>query len=347
MRAYETARPTRAAPNGIVHDNGETARELGHERVIEIQRARMLVALVEVSAERGAANVAVAHVVQRAGVSRRTFYELFIDREDCFLAALDDVIVRSSRYVLGEYDPEARWVERVRSALIALLEFLEVEHCAGQLLIVGSLGAGHRAIERRQRCIAQMISLVDEGRNESKAGADLPPLTAEGVVGGVLSVLHSRLLTSPPSAKEDPGRGDPHVDSLRDLTGALMSMIVLPYLGPVVARREFAKPVPKAPSAATRHEGNPLGELEMRLTYRTVRVLMAIAARPGSSNRAVADMAEVTDQGQMSKLLSRLQQIGLIENSGGGAARGEPNAWTLTDKGWRVQRAIAERTLED
>jgi DNA-binding MarR family transcriptional regulator len=122
-----------------------------------------------------------------------------------------------------------------------------------------------------------------------------------------------------------------------------MSMIVLPYLGPAAARKELAKPVPQAP-LATRHEGNPLGGLEMRLTYRTVRVLMAIAAHPGSSNRIVADAAEVTDQGQMSKLLARLHDIDLVENTGGGAARGEPNAWTLTEKGWRVQGVIAEQT---
>jgi DNA-binding MarR family transcriptional regulator len=80
----------------------------------------------------------------------------------------------------------------------------------------------------------------------------------------------------------------------------------------------------------------------MRLTYRTVRALMAIAEHPGSSNRVIANAAEVIDQGQMSKLLARLQQLGLIENTGGGSARGEPNAWTLTDKGWRVQGALAE-----
>jgi DNA-binding MarR family transcriptional regulator len=116
-------------------------------------------------------------------------------------------------------------------------------------------------------------------------------------------------------------------------------MIVLPYLGPAAARKELARPAPKPPRVS-RAERNPLGELDMRLTYRTVRVLMAIAAQPGSSNRVVADTAEVTDQGQMSKLLARLHDIGLIENTGGGPAKGEPNAWTLTDKGWQIQEAI-------
>lgn len=337
---------TREAPalsvKGIDRDH-----PLGRERVLGIQRARILAGMVEVCAERGTGNVTVAHIVARAGISRRTFYALFSDRKDCFLGAFDDGVARASRYVLAAYDPKVGWSERVRAALIGLLSFLEQEPYVGQLLIVGSLGAGSRAQQRRQRCIAQMIELVDEGRGESKAGADLPPLTAEGIVGGVLSVLHSRLLASAPLA--DVRRADGSTgrrakgDSLLGLTSPLMGMIVLPYLGPAAARRELARQVRKARLDRPYAGSNPLGRLEMRLTYRTVRVLVAIAAHPGSSNRVIAETAEVTDQGQMSRLLARLNDIGLIENTGGGAVRGEPNAWTLTDKGWRVQGAIAEQ----
>lgn len=355
MRSKGRASSIEAVSDGVTGDgNGVTAAALGRERVVEIQRARILAAMVEECAARGAGNVTVAHIVARAGVSRRTFYELFADREDCFLGAFDDGITRASRHVLDAYDPSARWVQRVRMALTSLLSFLEVERELGQLLVVGSLGAGHRALQRRQRGIAQMIALVDEGREEARAGTEPPPLTAEGIVGGVLSVLHARLLAGSSSAVEKNPRerrrdGDSPVSELGllALTGALMGMIVLPYLGPAVARRELARPVPKPAVGAHRSEGNPLGHLEMRLTYRTVRVLMAIAAHPGSSNRVIADAAEVTDQGQMSKLLARLHDIGLIANTGGGATRGEPNAWTLNEKGWRVQGAIAEQTTSD
>ncbi len=289
----------------------------------------MLAAMVEVSAERGAANVTVAHVVARAGVSRRTFYEVFADREECFLAAFDDGVARATRCVLAAYDPKARWVERMRTALTALLSFLDADRPVGRLLLVGSLGAGAEALERRQAVLARAIAVVDEGRGETRAATDLPALTAEGVVGGVLSVLHARLL-------------DPGSPPLVELTSQLMATIVLPYLGASASRKELARPVPKSAVRRPSTVGNPLGGLEMRLTYRTVRVLMAIAAQPGSSNRVVALAAEVTDQGQMSKLLARLHQLGLIENTGGGSTRGEPNAWTLTDKGWSVQGALAD-----
>ncbi len=63
---------------------------------------------------------------------------------------------------------------------------------------------------------------------------------------------------------------------------------------------------------------DPLRELGIRLTYRTVMVLMAVAAHPGSSNRMVADEAGISDQGQISKLLRRLEGLGLIEIAGDG-----------------------------
>jgi AcrR family transcriptional regulator len=313
-------------PHAGTFHNG--ARAAGPERVLEIQRARILAAMVEECAERGA-NVSVAHVVARAGVSRRTFYEMFADREDCFLGALDDGFERASRYVLDAYDPGVRWVERVRLALSGLLSFLDAERPLGGLLIVGSLGAGHRAMERRRRAIAQMIALLEEGRLESSGGEELPPLTAEGIVGGVLSVLHSRLLEAP--------------SSLIGLHGSLMSMIVLPYLGPAAARKELARPAPRSPRH-TVASPDPLRELGMRLTYRTVRVLLAVAATPGGSNRQVADGSGISDQGQISKLLARLHGLGLIENTGAPTMRGGPNSWVLTNRGWEVQGALARDT---
>ena len=310
---------------------------IGAEHVAEIQRARMLSAIVEVASERGAAGVTVADVVARSGVSRRTFYEIFSDREDCFLAAFDEAIARIVREVIPAYEGAGRtqgargWREKIRAGLCALLEILDYEPGMGRLVVVETLGAGPKALERRRRVLAQVITVVDEGRLEAKQGDGPPPLTAEGVVGGVLAVLHGRLV------EKNPGR-------LTELTGPLMGMIVLPYLGPVAARKELDRPVPKAPARPRPVNSDPLRELEMRLTYRTVRVLMAVGTHPGVSNRRVGDAAGISDQGQISKLLKRLRRLGLIENKGAGAARGEPNAWTLTERGREVHGAISEQS---
>jgi AcrR family transcriptional regulator len=328
--------PARYPPRGVAAQGVASVRDgLGPERMVEIQRARILAAMVEVCAERGAGNVTVAHVVERAGVSRRTFYELYRDREECFLAAFDDGVARASRYALEAYDPDAKWVLRVRLALTSLLAFLDVERGVGRLLIVGSLGAGRDALEHRRRGVAQIIALVDEGRRDARAGSELLPLTAEGVVGGVLSVLHSRLVDSPAEG------------SLLELTGPLMSMIVLPYLGPAAARRELRRPVPVFSSQSEPVSVDPLRGVPMRLTYRTVRVLAAIAELGergwDPSNREVGVAAEMNDQGQVSKLLTRLAGLGLIENTPAGRTRGAPNAWMLTIKGREIQQVLAGR----
>jgi AcrR family transcriptional regulator len=304
---------------------------LARGQVSEIQRRRVLAAMVDVVSERGVGNVTVARVVGRSGVSRRTFYELFEDSEDCFLAAFDQAVQRIASVVVPAYRQHSRWREQIRDGLMALLGFLEVEPGVGRLVIVEALAAGPRALERRQRVLARITTIVDRGRSEVRKGEGPPLLTAEGVVGGAFSLIHSRLL------EDDRG-------PLIELTGPLMSMIVLPYLGASAARRELERPVPVSLDGARRGGMDPLRDLEMRLTYRTVRALLAIGAHPGASNRQVADAAGIRDQGQVSKLLARLEQLGLIHNGGEGQAKGEPNAWTLTERGGEVREAISVQT---
>jgi AcrR family transcriptional regulator len=304
---------------------------IGRGQVSELQRVRLIAAMTEVAAELGVANATVAHVVARAGVSRRTFYELFEDREQCFLAALDSAIARAAERVLAAYDPDTRWHERLRGALVGLLAFLEDNSRAGRVLIVESLGAGPAALECRERVLAYAISAVDEGRDETKNGPGPPLVTAEGAVGGVLSVLHSRLCGTE--------RG-----GLLELTSPLMGMVVLPYLGVAAARRETERPVPIHAARPAPGPADPLRGTGMRLTYRTARVLAAVAERPGSSNRELGIASEMQDQGQISKLLSRLSRLGLIENTGVGPNKGAPNAWVLTEKGRGIQEAIVPRS---
>lgn len=309
----------------------ESGNGLKREQLSDIQRARMLSAMAEVAVERGVGNVTVADVVARSGVSRRTFYEHFQDREQCFLATLDAAIEQLAAGVSSAYEQQQGWRERIRAGLAALLGFLEAEPHQGRLAIVQALGAGPSALERRRRVLASAIAAVDEGRHEAKPGGGEPPaLAAEGVVGAVLSVVHARMLQE-------------HHPALVGLTSELMSMIVLPYLGVAAARRELAQPAPEARSHATAGFGS-LRRLGMRLTYRTMRVLLAVGSHPGASNRVVADAAGIHDQGQVSKLLWRLEEVGLIRNAVDRRVKGEPNAWTLTERGASVREAISAQT---
>ena len=319
-----------------------TRNDRGRGQVAELQRARLLTAMVQEVSERGAANVSVGHVVGRSGVSRRTFYELFHDREECFQAAFDDALQRAEAVVVPAYGSGGAWLMRVRAGLTALLGFLDSDRAAARLLIVESLAAGPAAFERRRQTIAQLVSILDLGRTEGSAKLDPPALTAEAIVGGLLSVLHGRLATSPQAAiRTKDGRPETVESSLLELAGPLMGMIVLPYLGPVAARKEIERPAPAPTGSEPVLRNDPLQELPMRFTYRTMRVLVSVAENPGSSNRTIGQGAGIADQGQASKLLARLHKLGLIENRGGDPAKGEPNAWVLTFTGQQVHDSIA------
>jgi DNA-binding MarR family transcriptional regulator len=85
---------------------------------------------------------------------------------------------------------------------------------------------------------------------------------------------------------------------------------------------------------------DPFRDLRLRFTYRTARVLTTIAAHPGASNRQIGEHAGISDQGQISKLLKRLERAGLLENGGPGRESGEPNVWRLTARGQAIETAL-------
>jgi AcrR family transcriptional regulator len=321
----------------------------------------------ELVRERGPGTVTVAHVVARSGVSRRTFYELFTDREDCFLAAFDIAIARAAESVLPAYGASGRWRERIRAGLEAALCFLDAEPELGYLCVVGALGGGDRALECRTAVVRRLVDAVHEGRLETRGARRPERLVAEGLVGAVLAVIHARLVEQaarptagfPGATRFAVGSSRRRVDSagaarsaaatprpprpLLFLLNQLMGMIVLPYQGAAACEREQRRPAPRA-RRPTAPRVDPLRELDMRLTYRTVRVLLAIDTLGGHgahpSNRQVATAAGISDQGQISKLLARLQALGLVGNAGGDHAKGEPNAWALTPRGRDVTRTL-------
>ncbi len=160
----------------------------------EVQRTRILEAMAEMTVEWGAGAVTVSHVVARAGVSRRTFYELFGDREACLLAAFDLGVERARARIEPAYAAQPRWRDGIRVGLAAFLSFLEDEPALGRLCVVHSLGGGAEVLSRRAEMLGRLAKVVDRGRTEGAAGSVQPSeVIAEGIVGAVLSVIYTRL----------------------------------------------------------------------------------------------------------------------------------------------------------
>jgi AcrR family transcriptional regulator len=299
---------------------------LRHAHVSEIHYKRILTAAVEAIAELGYARTTVTQIVGRAKVSRKTFYDVFGSREECLLAIFEHAVADAELLAVRAYEGEPSWCEGTRAALGRLLRLIDEEPELARICLVEALVGGDRVLGRRARLVEELARAVDRGAGAAASVGGPQQLTAEAVVGGVLSVLHTRML--------DEGRAP----AIR-LLGPLMAVIVLPYLGREAAESELSRsaPAPGRRRSARGRRRDPLEGLDMRLTYRTVRVLAAISERPGASNREIGDRSGISDPGQVSKLLSRLSGLSLIENRSLG--QGTVNSWRLTTRGAQVERA--------
>ena len=331
VRAAARQRRPEALPERIPSRGG-----LPREQVLEIQRSRLLAGALAAVQEEGYAGVMVAHITRRAKVSRRTFYELFENREACLAALVQDILA-AIEAELAHADLEGvGWRERLRGGLWVILCFCEREPALAGMLLVQAARGGPQVQQLREQAFARLASVIDEGRRRGSRQADCTPLTAEGLVGAAYGILYTRLAQH-------------RQDGLAGLLGELMGMIVLPYQGPAAARAERTRGLPRtlvsqaaaASSALALADRDPLQGLPMRVTYRTARVLECVEGQSGASNRDIADAAGIRDPGQSSKLLARLERLGLLENTGEGAhTKGEANAWQLTPLGWQVAQRL-------
>lgn len=341
-RAAPGTRSTRGSATGITTRHraaraGRTGRQGAH--VVAMQRRRLLSATVELVFERGAQALTVAMVCERAGLSRRTFYEIYDGREDCLLATFNDAVAQATHTLAQATAATRSWREQVRTGLTALLCFFDREPGIGRLLIVEALSSGEQTLKARSRVLTRIIAIIDQGRTQTRTIKDIPPLTAEGIAGGVFGVIHARMLTHTIPATETTLEEEQHGQpALSDLTGALMAMILAPYLGPAAARHELDQPTSTQP-ATPNLPSDPFKDLPIRLTYRTVQVLSSIAAKPGASSKQVAQASGITDDGQISRLLTRLQRNTLIQDTGIGPTKGKPRAWQLTPHGQHILHA--------
>src|SRR5581483_4232289 len=123
---------------------------MGRDEVERNQRSRLYGAMIEAVARNGYERTTVAHVIALAGVSRRAFYELFANKEECFLGAYDVMVAQARRRLLQAWISERGWENRMHASCRSLLGGLARAPKGPRLVLVDSLGIGSRARERMQ-----------------------------------------------------------------------------------------------------------------------------------------------------------------------------------------------------
>jgi AcrR family transcriptional regulator len=195
--------------------------------VAESQRNRIHQAMIEVVAARGYPETRVVDVIGVAGVSRKTFYELFDSKEDCFLAAYDVLLgnLLTDTAEGLESKPGAPWGERMSAGLGALLRHLAEHPDEARFAIVEVLAAGPKALARRDAALRQFTGFLETGRAETSV--ELPGITSLALAGGINELLYTEILHGASAG-------------LPDRLPDLMFWVSLPFLGAerAIAERE-------------------------------------------------------------------------------------------------------------
>lgn len=304
---------------------------------LEVQRAKILEALVQVVYRHGYGQASVSRVSRQAKVSHHTFCALFESLEDCFLAVLDHGAARARALIAAGFEHERPWPDGMRTALAETLLYFESNQALAHVLLVEGTAGGPRVRERREYHVADVTIMVERRWGTPDGGRSRRPLATAGVMASVLGVLHTHLVTAAP-------------EPMISLLGPLVGLVLAPYLDPSVVAQEIEHGERFAAEVLTKRAHTvkePPGErveipdaLRDPRAHRARACLLFLAVHPGASNRTIAAGIGIARHTQISTLLARLAKMGLLVKRSDGPGR--PNAWVLSSEGAAIARRLAD-----
>ncbi|HEY6550596.1 MAG TPA: TetR/AcrR family transcriptional regulator [Solirubrobacterales bacterium] len=204
---------------------------LPREFVVHNQRERLIAGLAEAIAENGYSGTTIAHITRHAAVSRRTFYEHFSSKDECFVAAYDTVMVELRDRVSAAFEAADDWPHAVKAGIGAMLEFLAAEPSLARLCMVEALVAGPVVVERYDAAIQSFVPYFQSGREgrPPEVLARLSPTTEEALVGGMVSLISRRIIAG-------------KAEELEELLPDLVEFTLTPYVGSAEAAKLAQEP---------------------------------------------------------------------------------------------------------
>jgi AcrR family transcriptional regulator/DNA-binding HxlR family transcriptional regulator len=299
------------------------ARRNGHSCALPTQRDRLIVATGQLAVELGSPATGVRVICQRAGISRRTFYDLYADRDACVVDAHQEAFgsllahIAEAVAAAGE-----QWEDRAVAVVQALLSAWEADRVLAHLCLVSALGSSRETLGLHRAAITEIAALLP--------GAPPQPLDESvltGAIGSVWELALSSLTNAPDS-------------SMADLTGAAIYLMLAPFVG---RRHAAARAAGHGGTAAyvtrlTSMAVNDIGGPGLLITELTGQTLHYLNGHPGSANIDIARAIDVRHESQMSRHLVRLEKAGLIERR----RDGRHNAWRLTARGEDAARSLRD-----
>jgi len=226
-----------AMPPAASHDEAEsTARPDGLDRLIEreslpsgrddlpqpliehSQRERILTAMARACAFKGFRAVTVADIVEPAGVSRATFYELFNDKDDCLQAAMELSVADAMGRIVAVYSPKEPWATMVRGSASAFLDLLASRPAFARLALVEAPATGGRSYEMYASGKRVLQALLDRGRGAPIEEPAIPSSAGRGALAGAESLIVGQIIAG-------------NTRRLTELLPDIVYIVTVPYLG--------------------------------------------------------------------------------------------------------------------
>lgn len=257
------------------------------------QREHLLGAIIDVTAREGYAGVTIAFLVEAAGVSRRTFYEHFTDKEECFLIALKDaqeqLLAGIRRAVIGE--PQ----RPLQLAVETLVAFASSAPAMARVLLGESMAGGPAALDARDHAINQIAQLVEMSYDSLDPQTPMPDVSVRLLIGGIWRQLAARLRHSDQAVNE---LGDELIEWVRS------------YEQPLARHRWrglLPAPLPSPSSPSTTLHPAGAHQLEHRgasredlAAHSRARILAAVACLAEQRGYAATTIADISKQAGLS-----------------------------------------------
>ncbi len=288
------------------------------------QRDRLVAAAGQLAAEVGSSSIGIHHICQRAGISRRTFYELYADRNACLVDVHQEAFGRLVGHVAEAVaEAGAEWEDRAVAMIQALLSAWDADRILAHACLISAAGGDDETVALRRMAVAQLTGML--------AGAPAQPLATEpvlsGALGSVWELAHQALT-------------DDADDAIGELAGTAIYLMLAPFVG---RRQATARAAGRGGPVAYSTRWTPTvtdgadeqGLLVTELTGQTLRYL---DRHPGAANIAIARAVDVRHESQMSRHLARLERAGMVSRR----KEGRTNAWTLTARGEEAARTLRD-----
>lgn len=189
------------------------------------QRERLLNSMAAVCATKGYGAATIADIVDSAGVSRATFYELFSDKEDCFNAAMELALADAMGRVVEAYSPDKPWATMVRDAAAAFLDLLARRPDVARMALIEAPASGERGMQLYASGKRVLQALLDRGREDPLEEEAIPSSAGRGALAAAESLIVGQILAG-------------NAERLRELLPDIVYIVTIPYLGQDEALRQ-------------------------------------------------------------------------------------------------------------